>query len=187
VVFPHQVQKYQNDCKRIVKELKDANSDPELLVVTPNPDNMLRWHFTFEGSPNSPYANGIYHGEYLLPKDYPYKPPDFIMLTKNGRFVENQKICMSISSFHAESWSPIWNARTALLGLKSFMTDNETGHVGSAYTSDDMKKAHAIKSNQYHCPKCGDIRKKFNELKKPAIVIDEIEEGGSKEDPIVID
>ena len=50
---------------------------------------------------------------------------------------------MSNSSFHAESWSPIWNARTALLGLKSFMSDNEN-HMGYVNTTDDMKKALAI-------------------------------------------
>ena len=37
------------------------------------------------------------------------------MLTPSGRFEVNKKICLSISSFHPETWQPSWGIRTALL------------------------------------------------------------------------
>ena len=36
------------------------------------------------------------------------KPPNIIFLTPNGRFATNQKICLSISAYHPESWNPAW-------------------------------------------------------------------------------
>lgn len=35
---------------------------------------------------------------------YPYKPPSILMLTPSGRFAIQQKLCLSISDFHPESW-----------------------------------------------------------------------------------
>ena len=35
---------------------------------------------------------GIYHGRILLPPEYPFKPPSFIMLTPNGRFETGVKV-----------------------------------------------------------------------------------------------
>lgn len=35
---------------------------------------------------------GLYHGRILLPAEYPFKPPAFLMLTPNGRFETGQKV-----------------------------------------------------------------------------------------------
>ena len=35
---------------------------------------------------------------------YPYRPPSILMLTPSGRFAIQQKLCLSISDFHPESW-----------------------------------------------------------------------------------
>lgn len=35
---------------------------------------------------------GIYHGRILLPSEYPFKPPSFLMLTPNGRFETGVKV-----------------------------------------------------------------------------------------------
>jgi ubiquitin-protein ligase len=42
------------------------------------------------------------------------------MATPSGRFEVNKKICLSISSFHPETWQPSWGIRTALLALMAF-------------------------------------------------------------------
>jgi hypothetical protein len=44
-------------------------------------DNLFEWHFTIRGPPDSPFANGLYHGRILLDSDYPFKPPNFMLLT----------------------------------------------------------------------------------------------------------
>lgn len=35
---------------------------------------------------------GLYHGRILLPPEYPFKPPSFLLLTPNGRFETGQKV-----------------------------------------------------------------------------------------------
>ena len=34
----------------------------------------------------------MYHGRILLPPEYPFKPPSFIMLSPNGRFETGVKV-----------------------------------------------------------------------------------------------
>ena len=55
-----------------------------------------------------------------LPPNYPFAPPEILLLTQSGRFEVNKKICLSISSFHPESWQPSWGIRTALIALTAF-------------------------------------------------------------------
>ncbi len=64
---------------------------------------------------------GFYHGKLLFPSDYPFKPPRIIMITPNGRFQTNRRLCLSISDFHPDTWNPAWSVATILTGLLSFM------------------------------------------------------------------
>ena len=73
----------------------------------------------------------MYHGRILLPPEYPFKPPAFMMLTPSGRFETGVKICLSISSHHPEHWQPSWSVRTALTALIAFMPSPGQGALGS--------------------------------------------------------
>jgi len=70
------------------------------------------------------------------------KPPEIQMLTPSGRFETNTKLCLSISSFHPESWDPGWSTGTVVLGILSFMyepADNTLGKIpfaGSKVSTD---------------------------------------------------
>jgi ubiquitin-protein ligase len=79
----------------------------------------------------TPSQGGVYHGRILLPAEYPFKPPSFMMLTPSGRFQTNVKICLSISSHHPEHWQPSWSVRTALTALIAFMPSPGAGALGS--------------------------------------------------------
>jgi ubiquitin-conjugating enzyme E2 J1 len=59
----------------------------------------------------------FFAGRIILPTEYPMKPPNIIILTPNGRFETNTKICLSISGYHPETWQPSWSIRTALKAL----------------------------------------------------------------------
>ena len=74
---------------------------------------------------------GIYHGRILLPPEYPFKPPSFLLLSPNGRFETGVKICLSISSHHPEHWQPSWSVRTALTALIAFFPTPGNGAIGS--------------------------------------------------------
>lgn len=143
--------------RRLTKELsalkKEPISDPR-MVVAPNESNILEIHYVIEAgnsdSDNSPYANGIYHGKLLFPKEYPLKPPSVIMITPSGRFVPNRRLCLSMSDFHPESWNPMWSISTILRGLYSFMITNDPTLGSINNTSDSAKRKYAASSLEYN-------------------------------------
>ena len=85
---------------------------------------MLEWHFCIEGPAGSPYQGGYYHGIIRFPQEYPFKPPSIRMLTPSGRFEPNQRICLSMSDFHPETWNCMWSVSSILQGVVSFMLDS---------------------------------------------------------------
>ena len=66
-----------------------------MFHAAPLESDLFCWHFTIKGVVNSPYEGGLYHGEVLIPEEYPMKGPDIIFHTPNGRFETNKPICLS--------------------------------------------------------------------------------------------
>ena len=66
-------------------------------------------------------SGGVYHGKLVFPGEFPFKPPSIYMITPNGRFKCNTRLCLSISDFHPDTWNPAWSVATILTGLLSFM------------------------------------------------------------------
>ena len=139
--------------KRLTKEYKNIVSNPPPYVLAaPYEDNILEWHYVITGPPDTPYENGQYHGTLVFPSDYPFNPPAIRMVTPNGRFKENTRLCLSMSDYHPEAWNPAWSVVTILNGLLSFMTGDEQT-TGSIATNDSVKRTLARKSksfNAYH-------------------------------------
>ena len=90
------------------------------VVILIQQNNIFEWHFTLRGPTETPYEKGLYHGKIVLPSDFPMSPPDIYFLNvlvlcipnvkENGRFEINKKICLTITSFHKEEWSPSWTS-----------------------------------------------------------------------------
>lgn len=106
------------------------------------------------------------------------KPPSIILLTPNGRFELNKKICLSISGYHPETWMPSWSIRTVLLAIISFMPISTENHIGSLTYTRKERQHLAKKSHFWKCQKCGQIK---NQLKsKPDPVTDELKANESE-------
>lgn len=71
------------------------------------------------------------------------------MCTPQGRFKCDQKLCLSMSDFHPESWNPLWSVGSVLTGLLSFMLSAEET-VGSISTGDSEKRALARASHAFN-------------------------------------
>ncbi|KAG1658370.1 Ubiquitin-conjugating enzyme E2 J1 [Nymphon striatum] len=138
-----------------VMELKEATED---YFTQPVDDNLFEWHFTVRGPEDTDFSDGYYHGRIILPPDYPMKPPSIILLTPNGRFELNKKICLSISGHHPESWQPSWSIRTALLAIIGFMPTHGNGAIGSIEYTPEERKLLAKKSQEWTCKSCGEIQ-----------------------------
>lgn len=76
----------------------------------------------------------------VLPTDWPFSPPNIYFLTPNGRFRVNQKICLSISAHHPETWQPAWGIQHILQALISMLPTEGDGGIGSLNCSEEERK-----------------------------------------------
>jgi ubiquitin-conjugating enzyme E2 J2 len=106
-------------------------------------------HYVVRGPEGTPYSSGLYHGKLQFPSEFPFKPPAIYMLTPNGRFKCNVRLCLSISDYHPDSWNPAWSVSTILTGLLSFMVEKNPT-MGSIETSDYEKKLLAQQSWEFN-------------------------------------
>ena len=101
------------------------------------------------GPDDTPYKGGYYHGKLVFPREFPFKPPSIYMITPSGRFKCNQRLCLSISDFHPDTWNPAWSVTTILTGLLSFMVE-DTPTLGSLETSVFVKQNLAVCSRTFN-------------------------------------
>ncbi|KOB72741.1 putative Ubiquitin-conjugating enzyme E2 J2 [Operophtera brumata] len=71
------------------------------------------------------------------------------MITPNGRFETDTKLCLSMTDFHPESWNPAWTISTILTGLLSFMLENIPTE-GSTDSSNVVKRRMATESLEFN-------------------------------------
>lgn len=140
--------------KRLMQEAKELNQATEQYHAQPLEDNLYEWHFTIRGTPETEFASGVYHGRIMLPTEYPMKPPSIVLLTPNGRFEVNKKICLSISGHHPESWQPSWSIRTALMAIIGFLPTPGKGAIGALDYPPEERKKLARKSRDWKCHTC---------------------------------
>mmetsp|Transcript_8885 Transcript_8885/g.29385 ORF Transcript_8885/g.29385 Transcript_8885/m.29385 type:complete len:138 (-) Transcript_8885:354-767(-) len=68
--------------KRILQEVKELRKEASKdFIGEPVQDNIFEWHFAIRGPEDTEFEGGIFHGRILLPPDYPFKPPTFMMLS----------------------------------------------------------------------------------------------------------
>ena len=122
-----------NATKRIKKEADQLNKRPcREFLAYPSKENDFVWMFTMKGPDEGCYKEGVYHGKLILPNNYPYAPPDVMLITPNGRFECNKKICLSeVTSYHPENWQPSWGVHTVLLALREFMSTPGNNAIGA--------------------------------------------------------
>lgn len=162
---------------RLRQDYMRLKRDPvPYIVAEPLPSNILEWHYVVTGPESSPYVGGIYHGKLVFPAEFPFKPPAIYMITPNGRFKVNTRLCLSISDYHPDTWNPAWSVATILTGLLSFMVE-KTPTYGSVETSDYEKRQLALKSHEFNL-KNKTFRELFAEQTKTSLAIREKRDGG---------
>ncbi|RLN37879.1 hypothetical protein BBI17_008701, partial [Phytophthora kernoviae] len=153
--------------KRIQGDVREMMTNPsDQYSAAPLETNMFDWHFTLRGPRDTEFEEGIYHGRIILPSDYPFKPPNIMLLTPNGRFEVKKKICLSISAHHPEEWQPAWGVRLILEALISFMPTKGEGAIGALDFPADERKRLAKLSVDYKCDTCGRIVDLLPELEQ---------------------
>ena len=112
---------------RMLKKNKNNN-----VGIFHNPDNILQIYFKFKGLEESDYDLGEYICRIDHNPQYPVKAPNLMILTPNGRFEINRKICLTNTSFHQETWAPAgWNLESFIQAFISvFHSDSKTDRIG---------------------------------------------------------
>ncbi|RZC88314.1 hypothetical protein C5167_016117 [Papaver somniferum] len=130
--------------KRILQEVKEMQANPsDDFMSLPLEENIFEWQFAIKGPRDTEFEGGIYHGRIQLPADYPFQPPAFMLLSPNGRFETQTKICLSISSHHPEHWQPSWSANKLdpqTAGI-SFWLNTYASRLGVRVTTAGLKHA----------------------------------------------
>jgi ubiquitin-protein ligase len=130
--------------KRASKEIRMLTEDPPSFVrdVALVDNNVLHWSFTVIGPPETPYANGKFKCECVLPVEYPTVPPSIKIMTKvfNPNIESlSGKIC---EGFLAH-WSPSLGMRDVMEVIATVFTDFSHGAVneeaGKLYERDQNK------------------------------------------------
>lgn len=134
---------------RLRKELKAINQDPPPHIhVSCDESNILAWSYLLEGPADTPYEGGWYWGRLKFPRDYPFSPPSILMVTPNGRFETNVRLCLSMSDYHPESWQPAWSLATVLKGLLSFMCE-ESPTAGAVNPTPSAEERRRLAKNAF--------------------------------------
>ena len=72
------------------------------------------------------------------------------MITPNGRFLLNKRLCLSISDYHPESWRPSWTVSAILIGFYSFMLENTQTLGSTEVTTLRQKQILASESGKFN-------------------------------------
>lgn len=74
------VKRIMQEMKEMQKEMEEARGSAQFAAEALESD-IFQWQFCIRGPDGTEFEDGIYHGRILLPHDYPFKPPSFVMLT----------------------------------------------------------------------------------------------------------
>ncbi len=165
--------KHSPTVKRLMRECKElGTSPPPGVIAKPLDNNLFEWHFTisgvekthFEGMkarrrwpslfPFQQFTGGRYHGKLLFPSEYPFKPPNLIMMTPSGRFEVGKKICLNFSGYHPEQWQPSWTISGMLTALRAFFETRGTGAIGAIEVNPEQRRKLAKASLRFVCNAC---------------------------------
>ena len=139
------------EAKKVKKDfdaqIKKHGKITDNYVCAPDPEDPLTWYYVVFGLEGD-FEGGYYFGKVVCPTDYPARPPYITVLTKNGHFVAGEKVCLSITDYHPESWNPAWTVTHVILGMISFWLGGEETAGSQYYYGNDrvtQKKNACIK------------------------------------------
>jgi ubiquitin-conjugating enzyme E2 J2 len=144
--------------KRIHKEyIEICEASIPNIKIYYDENNILKWYCMIYDLTDQEYIDGEYIFSIEMSSKYPFEPPNFIFLTPNGRFDINTKLCFSNSSYHKESWSPLWTLKTIILGFLSFFLEKKSFGIGHLETTILDKQKYALTSKEFNTKMLGHL------------------------------
>ena len=107
----------------ITLRLKEIQNDPPAnCSAGPEGEDMYEWQASIMGPKDSPYSGGVFWLKIHFPKDYPFKPPKVMFLTRiyHPNISSSGAICIDILK---DNWSPALTISKVLLCICSLLDD----------------------------------------------------------------
>jgi ubiquitin-conjugating enzyme (huntingtin interacting protein 2) len=153
--------------KRIQKEVaeigRDTTSGVKIVRDELDPSHLIG---TIKGPDDTPYANGKFDVDIIIPAEYPFSPPKMKFLTKiwhpNVSSVTGA-ICLDILK---DAWSPALTMKTTMLSLQALMCsaepdDPQDAQVANMYKSNYEEFCnHAKLWTETHAMKTEEVRER---------------------------
>jgi ubiquitin-conjugating enzyme E2 D/E len=119
-----------NPSTRLAKELALINRNPIVgCDIKPENNNLLKWVGTIQGPPGTPYEGGIFRVEFIIPPEYPHKPPNLTILTPiyHMNVDAKGKACMDL--LRDEAWAPTTRLSEIFEQVLSMLANPNPGHA----------------------------------------------------------
>jgi len=109
---------------RINAQFQKAIKEPNEYIKFAVDDDPYTWLILIHNISGNKdeYLGGEFIFRMILPKDFPYNPPEFYALTPNGLYDCHKKCCISIGEFHKDEYR-------AVLGASGFAKELANGLI----------------------------------------------------------
>jgi len=95
--------------KRLQQDFRTIQSEPieGVYVELYDDSNFFDWRILFEGPKDTPYENGVYEAKIKFPIEYPYAPPELMIISKfyHPNVYPDGKVCLSV--LHSPGTDPL--------------------------------------------------------------------------------
>ena len=117
--------------KRIMKDLKDLeknNLNSHGIYHQIHDDDIYHLKVLMIGPSDTPYEDGFYFFDILMPTDYPFNPPKVKYCTQNGKtrfnpnLYKDGKVCLSIiNTWTGPKWTSCNSITSVLLSIQAMV------------------------------------------------------------------
>lgn len=137
--------------KRIMKEINEHRATKDRCYKLAFEESNPQVFYAIVSGLDGVFTDGEYIMKIKLPDNYPFGAPVICFETPNGKFVPGSNICLNITHFHSETWSPLITLEKLINSLISLLGDKDVTHgIGFINTSNGDKKELAKASKEYN-------------------------------------
>ncbi len=93
------------------------------IITSPDPNNVLLWHATMEGPPDTLFEGATFLLSLQFSEEYPRRPPvvKFLSQVFHPNVYTNGSICLDI--LENKKWNPVYDAGAILQSIQSLLSD----------------------------------------------------------------
>jgi len=131
--------------KRIAKELSELVQSPPagISVTLADESDLFKWKVFMKGPEDSPYKDGTFIVDLILPTAYPFKPPTVSFNTKiyHPNITNDEKGSMCLGMLKSDEWKPSSRISAVLEFARQLLSepmpdDAVEGRIAEQYKND---------------------------------------------------